>query len=86
LRLSSRANLKQMAIYHSSSKRECTSEYSNKIVQGRYNLSYLMYFIKASHLCDNLNILLSNDKPLILEYAVADLGIMRFLLMGSIID
>jgi len=63
-----------------------TSEYSNKIVQGRYNLSYLMYFIKASHLCDNLNILISNDKPLILEYYVADLGIMRFLLMGSIVE
>ena len=63
-----------------------TSEYSNKIVQGRYNLSYLMYFIKASHLCDNLNLLISNDKPLILEYYVADLGVMRFLLMGSIVE
>lgn len=52
------------------------------IVQGRYKLSHLMNFIKASHLCDNMNILLKNDKPLILEYFVADLGIMRFLLCG----
>lgn len=54
----------------------------DKIVQGRYKLSHLMNFIKASHLCDNMNILLKNDKPLILEYFVADLGIMRFLLCG----
>ena len=54
----------------------------DKIVQGRFKLSHLMNFIKASHLCENMNILLTNDKPLILEYFVADLGIMRFLLCG----
>lgn len=55
---------------------------NDKIVHGKFRLSYLMNFIKASHLCDNMNILLTNDKPLILEYFVADLGIMRFLLMS----
>lgn len=54
----------------------------NKIVQGRFKLANLMNFIKASHLCDNMNILLTNDKPLILEYFIADLGIMRFLLVN----
>jgi len=53
---------------------------NNKIVQGKFKLSYLMNFIKASHLCENMNILLTNDKPLILEYFVADLGIMRFMI------
>ncbi len=53
---------------------------NNKIAQGKFKLSYLMNFIKASHLCENMNILLANDKPLILEYFVADLGLMRFLL------
>lgn len=53
---------------------------NDKIVQGTFKLSYLMNFIKASHLCDNMNILLTNDKPLILEYFVADIGIMRFLM------
>jgi hypothetical protein len=43
-----------------------------------------MNFIKASHLCENMNILLTNDKPLILEYYVADLGVMRFLLMSYV--
>jgi hypothetical protein len=54
----------------------------DKIVQGKFKLSHLMNFIKASHLCENMNILLTNDKPLILEYFVADLGILRFLLMS----
>jgi proliferating cell nuclear antigen len=57
---------------------------NNKIVQGKFKLSYLMNFIKASHLCENMNILLTNDKPLILEYFVADLGIMRFLTMTCV--
>lgn len=57
---------------------------NDKIVQGRFKLSYLMNFIKASHLCENMNILLSNDKPLILEYFVADLGIMRFVQMSHV--
>lgn len=54
----------------------------DKIVQGKFKLSHLMNFIKASHLCENMNILLTNDKPLILEYFVADLGVLRFLLMS----
>lgn len=59
---------------------------NDKIVQGRFKLSYLMNFIKASSLCENINILLTNDKPLILEYFVADLGIMRFLLMSHVTE
>lgn len=52
----------------------------NVIVQGKFKMSYLMNFIKASHLCENMNILLTNDKPLILEYFIADLGVLRMLL------
>jgi proliferating cell nuclear antigen len=55
---------------------------NDKIVQGKFKLSHLMNFIKASHLCENMNILITNDKPLILEYFVADLGILRFLLVS----
>ncbi len=53
----------------------------NIIVQGKYKMTYLMNFIKASHLCDNMNILMKNDKPLILEYFIADLGKLLFLLI-----
>ena len=57
---------------------------NEKIVQGRFKLNYLMNFIKASHLCENMNILLTNDKPLVLEYFIADLGILRCLLAQDI--
>lgn len=53
----------------------------SSIIQGKFKLSYLMDFIKASHLCDTMNILLSNDKPLILEYFVADIGVLKLLLL-----
>jgi len=62
------------------------SKHSTKIVQGRFKLSYLLNFIKASHLCESMNILLTNDKPLILEYHVADLGVLRLLLMSTLIE
>lgn len=55
---------------------------TDKIVQGKFKLTYLMNFIKASHLCDTMSIYLTNDKPLVLEYHVADLGRLRFLLMS----
>ncbi len=56
---------------------------TNKIVQGNYKIAYLMNFIKASHLCENMNIFITNDKPLVLEYFIADLGILRLLLMSE---
>jgi proliferating cell nuclear antigen len=57
---------------------------NEKIVQGKFKLNYLMNFIKASHLCENMNILLTNDKPLVLEYFIADLGILRCLLAQEV--
>jgi proliferating cell nuclear antigen len=55
---------------------------NDKIVQGKFKLTHLMNFIKASHLCENMNLLLSNDQPLILEYFAADLGVLRFILVS----
>jgi len=55
---------------------------TDKIVQGKFKMSYLLNFIKASHLCENMNILLANDKPLVLEYFVADLGVIRLILLS----
>lgn len=59
------------------------SKSSDNIVQGKFKLSYLMNFIKASHLCESMNLLLTNDQPLVLEYFVADLGVLRLLLMST---
>ncbi len=57
---------------------------NDKIVQGRFKMDKLLNFIKASHLCDNMNIYLTNDKPLLLEYPAADLGVIKFLLMNYV--
>jgi proliferating cell nuclear antigen len=57
------------------------SKNSKEIIQGKFKLSYLLNFIKASHLCDNMNIYLTNNNPLILEYFVSDIGILRILLL-----
>lgn len=54
-------------------------KYSTEIVQGKFDLSNLLIFSKACKLGENMNIYLSNEKPLILEYFVADLGIIRFI-------
>jgi len=56
------------------------SKHNDRIVQGRFKMSYLLNFIKASHLCENMNIHLANDTPLVLEYFVADLGCLRLIL------
>ncbi len=56
-------------------------QFSNAIVQGKFKMSYLLHFIKATSLCDTVSILITNDQPLVLEYFVADLGVLRLLLM-----
>lgn len=57
------------------------SKSSNNIVQGKFKMSYLLNFIKASHLCENMNVLFTNDQPIVLEYFVADLGVLRLVLL-----
>lgn len=57
------------------------TKHSNTIVQGKFKMSYLMNFIKASHLCDDMQILLTNDQPLVLQYNIPNLGIFRLLLV-----
>ena len=56
---------------------------SDVIVQGQFSLKYLLFFIKATHLDDTVNILLSNDQPLVLEYHIAKLGSLKFLLVPN---
>ena len=46
------------------------------MIQGSFKVCYFTDIIKASYLCDNMNILMSNDTPLILEYFVGELGVL----------
>jgi proliferating cell nuclear antigen len=47
---------------------------SSKIIQGEFSLKNLGYFIKCTNLCQQIEIYLENDLPLVVKYNVASLG------------
>ena len=46
----------------------------DNIIQGEFSLKNLVYFIKCTNLCSQIEIFLKNNKPLIVKYNVASLG------------
>ena len=44
------------------------------VVQGVFNLKYLVLFTKCTNLCNTVELYLKNDYPLIVKYMVASLG------------
>jgi proliferating cell nuclear antigen len=53
---------------------------SNEIVQGVFQLKNLFLFTKCTNLCASIEIYLKNDAPLIIQYAVANLGSVKLVL------
>ena len=51
------------------------------IIQGKFNLRKLKSLVKATNLCDYLNLYLKNNSPLVLEFFTADMGTFKYLLM-----
>tara|TARA_B110001450_G_scaffold256463_1_gene287074 strand:+ start:5101 stop:5919 length:819 start_codon:yes stop_codon:yes gene_type:complete len=47
---------------------------NNSIIQGEFSLKNLGYFIKCTNLCNQIEIYLENDLPLVVKYNVAGLG------------
>ena len=47
---------------------------SCKIIQGEFSLKNLGYFIKCTNLCQQIEVYLENDLPLVVKYNVASLG------------
>jgi proliferating cell nuclear antigen len=47
---------------------------SSKIIQGEFSLKNLSYFIKCTNLCNQIEVYLENDLPLVVKYHVASLG------------
>ena len=52
----------------------------NTIVQGLFALKHLVMFTKCTNLCHQIEILLKNDFPIIIKYAVASLGVIQLAL------
>ena len=44
------------------------------VIQGEFSLKNLSYFIKCTNLCNNIEMYLENDLPLVVKYSVASLG------------
>lgn len=53
---------------------------TNEIVQGVFEMKYLVMFTKCTNLCPSIQIHLKNDYPLVLRYMVANLGEVRLVL------
>ncbi len=47
---------------------------SSKIIHGAFSLKNLGYFIKCTNLCNQIEMYLENDLPLVVKYNVASLG------------
>jgi proliferating cell nuclear antigen len=47
---------------------------SSKVIQGEFSLKNLAYFIKCTNLCQQIEMYLENDLPLVVKYNVASLG------------
>ena len=55
----------------------------NEIVQGTFELKYLIIFTRCSSLCSHVNLFLKNNYPLIVQFSVAKLGQIKFVLSQS---
>lgn len=52
----------------------------NTVIQGVFSLKNLNYFIKCTNLCNQIEIHFDNDRPLIVKYYVASLGVIKLCL------
>ena len=50
---------------------------NSSIIQGEFSLKNLNYFIKCTNLCNQIELYLANDIPLIVKYNVASLGAIK---------
>ena len=55
----------------------------NDIVQGIFELRFLLIFIKCTNLSPVVSLFLENDAPLIVRYSIASLGEIKFVLSPS---
>jgi proliferating cell nuclear antigen len=52
---------------------------TTKIVQGKWDIKYLLLFSKASNLSDIVDLHLRNDYPLVMVYKIGTLGELKFI-------
>jgi proliferating cell nuclear antigen len=57
---------------------------AEEIVQGVFNLKYLVKFTKCTNLCNTVELYLKNDYPLVVQYLVASLGVVKLAVAPTI--
>ena len=60
-----------------------TTSNSNEIVQGIFEIKFLLIFTKCTNLCNQVSLLLKNDYPIILVYKVDELGEIKLVLSST---
>lgn len=63
-----------------------TTSNTNEIVQGLFDLKFLIIFTKCTNLCNQVVLFLKNDYPIIVTYQVAALGEIKLVLSPSKAD
>jgi proliferating cell nuclear antigen len=57
-----------------------TTNNTNEIVQGLFELKFLLIFTKCTNLCNQVTLYLKNDYPIIVTYQIAALGEIKLVL------
>jgi proliferating cell nuclear antigen len=57
-----------------------TKDSKVNIIQGNYNIKFLLLFAKATKLSQYMNLYMKNNYPIVIEYYVGNLGFLRFIL------
>ena len=60
-----------------------TTTNTNEIVQGLFELKFLLIFTKCTNLCNQVTLFLKNDYPIIVTYQIAALGEIKLVLSPS---
>ena len=63
-----------------------TTTNTNEIVQGLFELKFLLIFTKCTNLCNQVTLFLKNDYPIIVTYQIAALGEIKLVLSPSKAD
>ena len=59
---------------------QCTTNNKEEIVQGIFELKFLLIFTKCTNLCNQVILFLKNDYPIIITYQIAALGEIKLVL------
>jgi proliferating cell nuclear antigen len=59
---------------------------NNEIVQGLFELKFLLIFTKCTNLCNHVTLFLKNDYPIIVTYQIAALGEIKLVLSPTKIN